>query len=56
MSKSDKIRIKAEDIKVSTGHQPHITGTGKHDNRPKRERTRSNVNKKAIKDSQDDAA
>lgn len=52
--KSDKIKIQAKDIKVSTGHQEHISGTGKHDLRPKRERTRSNVNKKAIKDSQDE--
>jgi hypothetical protein len=26
--------------KVAMGHQSHITGTGVHDNRPKRTRTR----------------
>jgi len=26
--------------KVAMGHQSHITGTGVHDNRPKRARTR----------------
>jgi len=26
--------------KVAIGHQSHITGTGVHDNRPKRQRTR----------------
>ncbi len=32
--------IKPHDIKVSIGHQKHITGTGAHDLRPKRQRTR----------------
>ena len=33
--KSKKMIIKAEDIKVSTGHRQHFTGTGAWDNRPK---------------------
>lgn len=33
------------------GHKPHNTGTGHHDSRPNRKRTRSNANKAAIKDS-----
>jgi hypothetical protein len=32
--------IKASDIKVSTGHKKHASGTGYHDSRPKRQRTR----------------
>ena len=40
MTKQIKLTIKAKDIKVSTGHQQHTTGTGAHDNRPKRKRTR----------------
>ena len=39
--KSKKLIIKAEDIKVSTGHRQHFTGTGAWDNRPNRHRTRS---------------
>jgi hypothetical protein len=38
------------DIKVSTGHQKHITGTGAHDLRPKRHRTRSSQNRAAMKE------
>ena len=38
--KQIKIKIKAKDIKVSTGHQEHLTGTGTWDTRPKRQRTR----------------
>lgn len=30
------------------GHEDHLSGTGAHDNRPKRERTRSASNRKAI--------
>ncbi len=35
-----KIHIKKEDIKVRKGHQEHDQGCGKHDNRPRRKRTR----------------
>ena len=35
---SNKLIIKVG--KVAMGHQSHITGTGVHDNRPKRQRTR----------------
>jgi hypothetical protein len=35
---SNKLIIKID--KVAIGHQSHITGTGAHDNRPKRARTR----------------
>ena len=40
MSKTKKMVIKAKDIKVSTGHREHLTGTGTWDARPKRQRTR----------------
>lgn len=32
------------------GHEDHLTGTGVHDNRPKRIRTRGAANRKAIKE------
>lgn len=35
---SNTITIKAG--KTAMGHQPHITGSGAHDSRPKRQRTR----------------
>jgi len=35
---SNKLIIKVG--KIAMGHQSHITGTGVHDNRPKRQRTR----------------
>jgi len=40
MKKHIKMTIKSEDIKVSIGHKNHTTGSGYHDNRPKRKRTR----------------
>lgn len=46
-----KIIIKAKDIKVSKGHSSHRTGTGAHgDKRTKRERTRAQRNRKAIRE------
>lgn len=32
------------------GHEDHLTGTGVHDNRPKRFRTRGAANRKAIRE------
>ena len=48
--KSKKLIIKASDIKVSTGHRQHFTGTGAWDNRPKRQRTRSAQSRASIKE------
>lgn len=45
-----KVVIKASGINVSIGHQSHKTGTGAHDNRPRKERTRSDRNNRAIRD------
>ena len=42
-----KILVKAS-YKAGLGHQAHISGCGRHDNRPKRQRTRQAANKKAI--------
>lgn len=39
--KKETITIKIKVGKLAIGHQPHITGSGIHDNRPKRQRTRS---------------
>jgi len=36
----NRIRIKHEDIKVREGHKEHDLGCGRHDDRPKRKRTR----------------
>lgn len=42
--KMKKIVIPASDkTKLAKGHQPHRTGAGTHDNRPKRQRTRNAV-------------
>lgn len=35
---------------ISKGHHDHMSGSGTHDNRPKRERTRGAANRKAIRD------
>jgi hypothetical protein len=35
---------------IGKGHNPHLGGSGKHDNRPKRLRTRGANNRKAIGD------
>lgn len=35
---------------VSKGHHDHMSGSGTHDSRPKRERTRGASNRKAIGD------
>ena len=48
--KATKFVIKASDIKVSIGHQSHKSGTGIHDNRPRKLRTRSAQNSRAIRD------
>jgi len=47
----DRIVIRVADIKVARGHQAHITGTGvHHDKRTKRNRTRGNQNRAAIRE------
>ena len=48
--KLKKLVIGRYDIKVSAGHQKHITGTGAHDLRQKRQRTRSSQNRAAMKE------
>ena len=40
MRKQESNTIVIKIGKVAIGHQSHITGTGVHDNRPKRSRTR----------------
>ena len=50
--KSKKMIIKAEDIKVATGHRQHFTGTGAWDNRTKRQRTRSAQTRAIMKEYQ----
>jgi len=40
MPKQESNTIVIKIGKVAMGHQAHISGTGVHDNRPKRQRTR----------------
>ena len=40
MKKKQKIVLTIKVGKGAMGHQPHTTGSGAHDNRPKRKRTR----------------
>ena len=43
--KTNKVKLDVG-TKVARGHQDHASGTGIHDARPNRERTRSTVTKK----------
>ena len=47
---SDKILIRKEDLSPSYGHSQHDSGSGYHNDRPKRQRTRAAQNKQALKD------
>lgn len=47
MSKTERFTIKPREIR---GHQEHDQGCGRHDNRPKRLRTRQAVKRAAIKE------
>lgn len=35
---------------IGKGHMSHLSGSGTHDSRPKRQRTRGDSNRKAIRD------
>lgn len=49
--KYDSIRLNVKPIwEVGRGHSDHISGSGTHDNRPKRSRTRGDANRKAMRD------
>jgi len=49
MKKNNKIKIDVRPIyKLGKGHSTHISGSGNHDNRPKRMRTRQSNNFNAI--------
>lgn len=41
---------KPEYAKYATGHRPHMTGGGKHDSRPNRQRTRQASKRAAIRE------
>lgn len=45
------IQITIDPLKISKGHTPHRGGSGQHDNRPNRLRTRKSQNQRAIRDS-----
>lgn len=47
-----KIRIKASDINVSTGHKEHFSGTGPHNPKPRKNRTRRDEKRNAIRESE----
>jgi len=44
-----KLNVKKQ-WEIGRGHIPHRSGSGKHDNRPKRLRTRRSQNEAAIRD------
>lgn len=50
MSKNkSKIKIEKKEIhELPKGHKPHRSGAGYHDNRPRKERTRKDINDKEI--------
>lgn len=49
--KYDSIHLNVKPIwEASRGHADHISGSGTHDNRPKRSRTRGDANRKAMRD------
>lgn len=52
MSKSRKyepIKLNLRPVwELGKGHSPHRSGSGTHDSRPKRQRTRGSANRKAI--------
>ncbi len=49
--KTIKISLNLKKVwELPRGHEEHLTGTGVHDNRPKRERTRNAANRKAIRE------
>lgn len=52
MPKSDDgpMIIKVDDTKIGWGHQPHVSGTGVHDQRPRRQRTRGASKRSALRD------
>ncbi len=51
MSKCGSIRIRTKKPwEVSRGHNSYRSGSGNHDNRPRRIRTRMDVRKKAIEE------
>jgi hypothetical protein len=35
---------------MSKGHSQHLSGSGQHDSRPKRQRTRGSANRRSIED------
>jgi|AntRauTorckE6833_2_1112554.scaffolds.fasta_scaffold14502_7 hypothetical protein len=51
MSKTEIIGVIKGTTKCAMGHQPHTTGSGAHkDSRTKRQRTRADKKRKAIKE------
>lgn len=49
--KNDKIKLDVKPIwKIGKGHNVHQSGSGQHDNRPKRLRTRGSRNRQALGD------
>lgn len=49
--KTIKISLNLKKVwELPRGHEEHLTGTGVHDSRPKRERTRNAANRKALRE------
>ena len=51
MKKDKKDFVISIKLTKRTGHHNHRSGSGQHDSRPKRERTRNSQNRKSINDS-----
>lgn len=54
--KTNKVVIKLnvkQEWNCAKGHNPHKTGSGEHDSRPKRERTRMDVKRRILKEEND---
>ncbi len=51
MSKYGKIKVSTKKPwEVSRGHNSHRSGSGNHDNRPRRVRTRMDIRRRAIEE------
>ena len=48
-NKYEPVKLNVKPIwQIGKGHSPHRSGSGTHDSRPKRQRTRGSANRKAI--------
>lgn len=49
--KNTVVKINVKSIwEIGMGHNAHMSGSGQHDNRPKRQRTRGDQRRRAVND------